>query len=317
MIVGAKRRETFVLLICSLIVVFSVCFGFAEDGASTTQDDPHHNDPKKDFWPSLIAQAKTAGLPTRFLLAIDPTFVTLEFDDLHAFAAEYHPEDHQLILNRSLSFNGAGGTLKSLTQLTPRELGTLYHELFHAYLDYLSSLANPETVGPMAVRLLEFARDRQQCRYQQVSITPIVQKKGRTEVRFLTERESWEALNETWAVFVGWSIWTQLEVQRGSSQSRRNAAAAQGSWVKRLKKADQDGDLIGYYEPENNSERAIARKRYLAPSHRIAPQEVSRLLQDVLEYSREEALRIVGVLQQDGVASPQSHQSHPCHVFDK
>src|SRR5690349_18280413 len=87
MIVGAKRRETFVLLICSLIVVFSVCFGFAEDGASTTQDDPHHNNPKKDFWPSLIAQAKTAGLPTRFLLAIDPTFVTLEFDDLHAFAA--------------------------------------------------------------------------------------------------------------------------------------------------------------------------------------------------------------------------------------
>ena len=177
MIDGAKRRQISVLLICSLIVIFTTVFGFARERAAITSDDPHHNDLKKDFWPSLIEQAKTAGLPTRFLLAMDPSYVRLEFDDLHAFAAEYHPEDHQLILNRSLSFNGAGGTLKPMAQLTPRELGTLYHELFHAYLNYLGSLANPATVGPMAVRLLEFARDRQQCRSQQVSITPIVQKK--------------------------------------------------------------------------------------------------------------------------------------------
>ncbi|HKN88558.1 MAG TPA: hypothetical protein VJV04_16945 [Nitrospiraceae bacterium] len=314
MIDGTKRSITSVLLICAVIVVVSAFFGFARDGASITPDDPHHNDLRKNFWPSLIEQAKTAGLPTRFLLAMDPSFVRLEFDDLHAFAAEYHPEDHQLILNRSLSFNGAGGTLKPVAQLTPRELGTLYHELFHAYLDYLSSLANPETVGPMAVRLLEFARDRQHCRYQQVSITPIIQKKGRTEVRFLTDRESWEALNETWAVFVGWAIWTKLEVQRGSSQSRRSATAAQDSWIKRLKKADRDGDLIGYYEPESEAERAIARKRYLAPSHRITSQEVDRLLQDVLEYSTKEAHRSAGALQQDSGILPGSPL---CHDFGK
>jgi hypothetical protein len=287
-------RKKSVLLACSLITVFLAFSGFAEDRASITPNDPSHNDHSKDFWPSLIAQAKAAGLPTRFLLAMDPGFVTLEFDDLHAFAAEYHPEGHQLILNRSLSFNAAGGTLKPMAHLTPRELGTLYHELFHAYMDYLSSLANPETVGPVAVRLLAFARDQQQCRYQQVSITPIIQKKGRTEVRFLTDRESWEALNETWAVFVGWAVWTQLEVQRGK-QSRR--ATAQDSWLKRLKKADEDGDLIGYYEPENNAERSIARKRYLAPSHKITSQEVNRLLQDILEYSVGEAKRTAGVLQ--------------------
>jgi len=304
MIDGAKRRKTSVLVICSLIVVFTTSFGFAKEGASLTPDDSHDNDPSKDFWPSLIEQAKTAGLPARFLLAIDPRFVRLEFDDLHAFAAEYHPEDHQLILNRSLSFNGAGGMLKPVAQLTPRELGTLYHELFHAYLDYLSSLSNPETVGPMAVRLLAFARDRQQCRYQQVSITPIIQKKGRTEVRFLTDRESWEALNETWAVFVGWAIWTKLEVQRGASQ--RSGTAAQDSWIKRLKRADRDGDLIGYYEPESDAERSIARKRYLAPSHRITSQEVNRLLQDVLEYSTREAHRIAGALQRDSVVFPGS-----------
>ncbi len=314
MIDGARWRKKSVLLACSLVTVFLAFSGFAEDRASITANDPSHNDHSKDFWPSLIAQANAAGLPTRFLLAMDPGFVTLEFDDLHAFAAEYHPEDHQLILNRSLSFNAAGGTLKPVAHLTPRELGTLYHELFHAYMDYLSSLTNAETVGPVAVRLLAFARDRQQCRYQQVSITLIVQKKGRTEVRFLTDRESWEALNETWAVFVGWAVWTQLEVQRGPSQLRRSAAAAQSSWLKRLKKADQDGDLIGYYEPENNAERSIARKRYLAPSHRITSQEVNRLLQDVLEYSIAEAHRIAGVLPQDRATLPESPL---CHDFDK
>jgi hypothetical protein len=300
-------RKKSVLLACSLVTVFLIFSGFAEDRASIIPNDPSPNDRSKDFWPSLIAQAKAAGLPTRFLLTMDPGFVTLEFDDLHAFAAEYHPEDHQLILNRSLSFNAAGGTLKPVAHLTPRELGTLYHELFHAYMDYLSSLANPETVDPVAVRLLKFARDQQQCRYQQVSITPIVQKKGRTEVRFLTDRESWEALNETWAVFVGWTVWTHLEVQRGT-QSRR--ATAQDFWLKRLKKADQDGDLIGYYEPENNAERSIARKRYLAPSHRITSHEVNRLLQDILEYSMGEAQRIADVLQQDRATPPENSHCH-------
>lgn len=314
MIDGARWHRKSLLLACSLVTVFLAFSGFVEDRASITSDGPNDHDHSKDFWPSLIAQAKAAGLPTRFLLAMDPGFVTLEFDDLHTFAAEYHPEGHQLILNRSLSFNAAGGTLKPVAHLTPRELGTLYHELFHAYLDYLSSVANPETIGPVAVRLLGFARDRQQCRYQQVSITPIVQKKGRTEVRFLTDRESWEALNETWAVFVGWAVWTQLEVQRGPSRLRRSTAAAQSSWLKRLKKADQDGDLIGYYEPENNAERSIAQKRYLAPSHRITSQEVNRLLQDILEYSTVEAHRIVDVLQQDRDTLPGGPL---CHDFLK
>ena len=296
-------RKKSVLLVCSLVTVFLAFSGFAEDRASIIPNEPSPNDRSKDFWPSLIAQAKAAGLPTRFLLAMDPGFVMLEFDDLHAFAAEYHPEGHQLILNRSLSFNAAGGTLKPMAHLTPRELGTLYHELFHAYMDYLSSLANPENVDPVAVRLLKFARDQQQCRYQQVSITPIIQKRRRTEVRFLTDRESWEALNETWAVFIGWAVWTQLEVQRGT-QSRR--ATAKDFWLKRLKKADQDGDLIGYYEPENNAERSIARKRYLAPSHRITSHEVNRLSQDILEYSMGEAQRIADALQQDRATPPEN-----------
>jgi hypothetical protein len=309
MIDGVKSSKIPVVLTCCMIVSLLACSVFAEDRAAFRPKDPV-NPVNGDFWQSLITQAKAAGLPTQFLLAMDPGFITLEFDDLHAFSAEYHPEEHQLILNRSLSFNAAGGRLKQVASLAPRELGTLYHELFHAYMDYVSSLANPEIAGPVAVRLLAFARDRQQCQYQQVSITPIVQRKARTEVRFLTDRESWEALNETWAVFVGWAIWTKLEVQRGPSKSGRNNTAVQGAWVNRLKKADQEGDLAGYYEPENNAERSIARKRYLAPSHRITPQEVNQLLQDVLEYSPAESHRISGVLQSSRVALPRSPSCH-------
>jgi hypothetical protein len=295
MIAGVRSSKKPIVLTGYLIMSLLACSVLADDRAVITPNG-HVNRASNDFWQSLVTQAKAAGLPTQFLMAMDPGFVTLEFDDLHAFAAEYHPEEHQLILNRSLSFNAAGGRLKQVASLAPRELGTLYHELFHAYMDYISSLANPGIAGPVAVRLLTFARDRQQCQYQQVNITPIVQRKARTEVRFLTDRESWEALNETWAVFVGWAIWTKLEVQRGSSKSRRNNAAVEAAWINRLQKADQEGELIGYYEPENNAERSIARKRYLAPSHRITPQEVHELLQDVLEYSKAEADRMSRVL---------------------
>lgn len=305
MIDGVERSLSSVVLTGCLIISLSASSVSAADRWAFTVNDPVNN-LSHDFWDPFISQAKVAGLPTQFLVAMDPEFISLEFDDLHAFAAEYHPENHQLILNRSLSFNAAGGRLKPVPGLAPRELGTLYHELFHAYMDYISSLANPESAGPAAARLLAFARDRQQCQYQQVSITPIVQRRSRTEVRFLTDHESWEALNETWAVFVGWLIYTKMELKK----SVRSHAAVESAWVNRLKKADQDGDLIGYYEPENDAERSMARKRYLASSHKITPKEVSRLLQDVFEYSPLEAHRISGVMQPNRVSSPGNPVCH-------
>ena len=54
---------------------------------------------------------KPKALPTAFLKEIDPTFVTVVFEDLRTYAAEYHPEDHRMILNMRLSFNKAGGRL--------------------------------------------------------------------------------------------------------------------------------------------------------------------------------------------------------------
>lgn len=224
-------------------------------------------------WRDLIAQGEALGLPTKFLKVIPPDFISIEFEDLHTFAAEYHPEDHRMLLNLALSFNGAGGTLKPLAKMTHREVATLFHEFFHAYLDYMTAPGAAAGSHPELGGLRTFAEDQQRCRYQAVMITPIAQRKTATELRFLTEREAWEALNETWAVFVGWAVWTKLELplDKGSLTASR-------AWLSRLKKADRAGELIGYYEPEDPEERRMAQKRYLAPSHSITPREVKQLL---------------------------------------
>ncbi|MGD9729364.1 MAG: hypothetical protein AB7V39_23720, partial [Nitrospiraceae bacterium] len=87
------------------------------------------------LWRNLLADAAGLKLPVKFLEEIPAGFEQFEFDDLRTFAAEYHPADHRMILNRALSFNRAGGTLRPLRQLTHKDLQTLYHELFHAYMD--------------------------------------------------------------------------------------------------------------------------------------------------------------------------------------
>jgi predicted deacetylase len=112
-----------------------------------------------------------------------------------------------------------------------------------------------------------------------VLITPIVQRKTETEERFLTERESWEALNETWAVFVGWVTWNQLDVTRGAGRAMLKPGKNREEWLRRLKRADSEGTLHGYYEPEDPAERGITHKRFLAPASRLSQQE-ARVLMD-------------------------------------
>jgi hypothetical protein len=236
------------------------------------------------IWRQLLSEAHALDLPTKFLRAVPPSFVQFEFDDLHSYAAEYHLGEHRMVLNRALSFNGAGATLRPLGRLTHAQIETLYHELFHAYIDYLvtASEASPEVASdPM----LAFARVQQGCHYGAVLITPVVQRKGETEERFLTERESWEALNETWSVFVGWSVWNQLELTGSAARSIQNSGKSQDEWVSRLRSADREGILRGYYEPEDSGERVVARKRYLAPASRLSEQEATVLMKNVIEFS--------------------------------
>jgi hypothetical protein len=246
------------------------------------------------MWGQLLREAHALGLPTKFLKTIPPNFVQFQFDDLRSYAAEYHPGEHRMVLNRGLSFNGAGSMLRPLKRLTHAEIEILFHELFHAYIDYLVTEveASPEAASNP---VLAVAKAQQDCHYGSVLITPVVQRKGETEERYLTERESWEALNETWAVFIGWTVWNQLELSHGIGRSIQKQGKNQDEWVSRLKIADREGTLRGYYEPEDSGERAVARKRYLAPASRLSEQEAMVITKEVMEFSPVLLDRVKGV----------------------
>ena len=232
-------------------------------------------------WLNLIEQAESLALPTGFLKEIDPDFVTVTFEDLRTYAAEYHPEDHRMILSLRLSFNKAGGALMDLERMTHHDVSLLYHELFHAYLDYIFNGPGSAALSPRANRVLAFAREQMRCHYRFVRINPVRQRRDMTEIRFLSDEDAWEVLNETWAVFVGWQIWTKLEQQgQGTGPWTEPLIDA---WAALLSKANASGELLGYYEPDDPEERRVARKRFIAPSNGLSPEGAELLLAVVLE----------------------------------
>lgn len=233
-------------------------------------------------WANLIEQAGELGLPTGFLRDIDPGFVTVTFEDLRTYAAEYHPEDHRMILNLRLSFNNAGGALMEVDRMTHHDVSLLYHELLHAWLDYLFNGPDPGALSPRASRVLAFAREQLHCHYRFVRITPIRQRRE-TEMRFLSEEDAWEVLNETWAVFVGWQIWTKLEQHSEAGRIGPWTDVLFEEWAARLARANTSGALLGYYEPDEPEERRVARKRFIAPSNGLTPEGAALLLDVVLE----------------------------------
>jgi hypothetical protein len=268
----ARMLLAVVPLVCAVLLLPII--GIADDRSSSNER----------MWQQLLREAESLGLPTEFLRALPPDFIRFEFDDLHAFAAEYHLGEHRLVLNRSLSFNAAGATLRPLGRMTHKEVETLYHELFHAYVDYLVDAAGSAPSGSQRYPVLTFARVQQHCRYGTVLITPILQRKSETEERFLTDRESWEALNETWAVFIGWVVWNQLDLAKGSGRVVLKSGRYREEWLRRLKKADVEGTLRGYYEPEDPAERGVTQKRFLAAASRLSPQEAEVLTGAVLGF---------------------------------
>jgi len=242
--------------------------------------------PSARLWEQLIADAETLHLPARFLKHMPEDFVRFEFDDLRTYAAEYHPGDHRLILDRTLSFNAAGRALKPLPKLTHKEVEVLYHELFHAYMDFLATGASAESP------LLSFARSQQACRYAEVSITPVVQRTDKTEQRYLTESESWEAMNETWAVFIGWAIWNELEVQNKGGGSMLQHGGEAAEWLLRFEEAVNRGELRGYYVPEDPDERRVTHKRFLAKPSQISGGEAIVLMEQVLGFTNKFIQRV-------------------------
>jgi len=293
---------TWGMLACFLIIPSMVGSAWAEANSSPNRPNPRHP------WPALLQQADTLGLPTEFLQHIDPQFVTVTFEDLRTYAAEYHPEDHTMILNMRLSFNEAGGALADLARMTHHDLALLYHELLHAYLDYLYATDHPTPLTAKDQLVLDFANRQMACYYRFVRINPIRQLKGATELRFLSNQDTWEVMNETWAVFIGWAIWTKLELFQDQLTTNSWTPARIEQWTHRLTEAVESGELLGYYEPDDPEERKIARKRFIAPSNGLTSQDVQHLLADVLEEPPElvQASKSVVETYQAGLEPPPS-----------
>lgn len=260
------------------------------------------------MWEQLISGAATLRLPTGFLKVMPPDFVRFEFDDLRAYAAEYHPGEHRMVLNRTLSFHAAGREVRPLTTMTPKELEVLYHELFHAYMDYLESKEDGGALPGPEQGLIAFAREMQVCRYREVFITPVVQRSHETEVRYLSDAEAWEALNETWAVFVGWAVWNQLEIEKKGGRSMAESPQLSGEWVARFRRAIEAGELRGYYVPQDADERRVTQKRFLAGKSQISLEESRRLMKQVLGLPE----KIIGVAEKAAGQIKNISAGNPC-----
>ena len=310
------EQESSFFLNCKLLskktirtIVFAVLMGMSIEGMAGANEASSANRPNpRNPWPALLQQAETLGLPTGFLTHIDPAFVNITFEDLRTYAAEYHPEDHRMILNMRLSFNEAGGALADLARMTHHDLALLYHELLHAYLDYLYADTHPTPLTTTDQQVLDFANSQMACHYRFVRINPIRQLKSATELRFLSDQDSWEVMNETWAVFVGWVLWTKLELFDGKLSDSTWTPALIEQWTDRLEKAVESGELLGYYEPDDPEERKVARKRFIAPSNGLTPQDVEHLLTKVLQEPAElvEASKAVFEQYQIGLEPPPS-----------
>src|SRR2546422_9920366 len=88
-------------------------------------------------WARLTTETAEMGLPSRFLRLLPLEFVKLEFADLKNVAAEYHPGGHRMVFHLNLSEGNQGKRLRSLRQVGNHDLATIYHEVFHAYFDYV------------------------------------------------------------------------------------------------------------------------------------------------------------------------------------
>jgi len=261
----------------SLILLFSV---------ASVQAAPVP-DPQGE-WARLAQEAAGMGLPSRFLRLLPLEFVKLEFADLKNVAAEYHPDSHRMVFHLSLSEGNQGRRFRPVKDIPSQDLATLYHELFHAYFDYVDFASGTPKMTPQGARLYEEAKRFLSCRYTVVELSPGPSQKGvlrkqRIEKRRLTEREGWDALNETWGVFVGWAIWNKLEATDRLNPAARWDWDALEDFLERLDDAYSSGDLTGYFEPANAEDRTRVPRWYLAPTHGISAPEIALLLEVILD----------------------------------
>jgi hypothetical protein len=257
-------------------------------------------------WTRLTGELAGMGLPSRFLQLLPSEFVKLEFAELKMAAAEYHPEEHRMIFNRALSLDNQGRRFRPLREIGNYDLATIYHELFHAYFDYIDFAAGTPRMPPEGARLHDAATRFVACRYTVVDVILGPQQKGhqrkpRIEQRRLSHSEGWDALNETWGVFVGWAIWNRLEVTNRLTL-RWDWETVEEFW-NRLEEAAQSGEITGYFEPADPDARKMVPRWYLASSNAISPPEIALLLEGILGESHEMAQLAVSWISSDGAKS--------------
>jgi hypothetical protein len=243
-------------------------------------------------WQHLTTELADAGLPSRFLKLLPRGFVQLEFADLKTAAAEYHPDGHRMVFNLALSEGKEGRRFRPVRNIGNQELATMYHELFHAYFDYIDFAADSAGMPAEAARLQAEAKRLLACRYTVVDVVAgpaqkAYQRRALVERRRLSESEGWDALNETWAVFVGWAVWSKLEATNRLRTSWE-WEAVEDFW-NRLAEAYEDRTLTGYYEPADPQARHVLPRVYLGPSDAISLPEIVLLLEVILEESPRQA----------------------------
>jgi len=241
-------------------------------------------------WARLSKELAEMGLPSRFLRLLPLEFVKLEFADLKNVAAEYHPAGHRMVFHVTLSEGNRGQQFRPVREIASQDLATLYHELFHAYFDYVEFASGMPKMTPHGARLYAEAKRLLACRYTVVEIATGSQKKGshqkvRIERRRITEREGWDALNETWGVFVGWTIWNKLEATERMSPGSRWDWEAIENFLDRLDAAYHNGELTGYFEPTSPEERRLMPRYYLVPTNAISVPEIALVLEVILDES--------------------------------
>ncbi len=98
-----------------------------------------------------------------------------------------------------------------------------------------------------------------------------------------------------------------MEVSQRTGRSILKAGRSREAWLHRLEEADLEGKLRGYYEPEEQGERGVARKRFLAPSSRLSSQELERLMGEALGFPPDLVRQAADILSrsQRNVLTPQ------------
>ena len=92
-------------------------------------------------------------------------------------------------------------------------------------------------------------------------------------------------MNETWAVFVGWVVWNQLELRQQRGKSTFRGGQDVNQWIPRFKRAFENGEFRGYYVPEEPEERRLAQKRYLAKPSQLSLEEALAIMEQAFGFS--------------------------------